>query len=193
MIKWVTRFGVIGLAVSLLVACQSFDAARIKQIKETEQSQANALIFCQGTHICEFERIDRIQIVDEQAKRVSKEAIQHKVVRLNGYSISSPQALYLSVPAAQHEVAIRFYPISKEKAEKLIIIHDFKKNQRYVFQMYRHRAVSGGSLLKVSAPEPLCVDLKEGQKLIRRFCKPYDAQNGLGEFVEQKLTLNKHS
>ncbi len=44
-----------------------------------------------------------------------------------------------------------------------------------------------GSLLNVSAPDPLCVDLVQNSKTIRRFCKPYNVLNGLGEFVEQKI------
>ena len=54
--------------------------------------------------------------------------------------------------------------------------------------MYRKRNTTHStSLLKASVPDPLCVDLKQEQKTIRRFCKPYDALTGLGEFVEQKL------
>ncbi|WOE31203.1 MULTISPECIES: hypothetical protein [unclassified Acinetobacter] len=191
MMKWVKRFGVIALAISLLAACQSLDIARIKNIKETESSKNNALVFCKGTEICEFERLDYINIVDENRKRVTKDAIDQGIVRLADYSFKSSPALYLSVLPKRHEVVIRFYPVSKEKAEKLIVIHDFKKNQRYVFEMYRQREAFGGSLLKVSAPEPLCVDLKANQKTIRRFCKPHNAQNGLGEFVEKKLTVRR--
>jgi hypothetical protein len=53
--------------------------------------------------------------------------------------------------------------------------------------MFRARSRHQGSLLNMSAPDPLCVDLKQNQRTIRRFCKPYNVLNGLGEFVEQKL------
>jgi len=53
--------------------------------------------------------------------------------------------------------------------------------------MYRDRTRHQGSLLNVSAPDPLCVALQQDQKTIRRFCKPYNVLNGLGEFVEQKI------
>lgn len=54
--------------------------------------------------------------------------------------------------------------------------------------MYRDRSKhTGGSLLNVSAPEPLCVAMEEGQRTIRRFCRPFNAVTGLGEFVEQKV------
>ena len=31
------------------------------------------------------------------------------------------------------------------------------------------------------------VELQQEQTTIRRFCKPYNVLNGLGEFVEQKI------
>ena len=59
--------------------------------------------------------------------------------------------------------------------------------QKYTFRMYRDRSRTKGSLLNVSAPDPLCVDLVQNNTTIRRFCKPYNVLNGLGEFVEQKI------
>ncbi len=67
------------------------------------------------------------------------------------------------------------------------MIHRFKPAERYTFRMFRARSRHQGSLLNMSAPDPLCVDLKQNQRTIRRFCKPYNVLNGLGEFVEQKL------
>ncbi len=56
-------------------------------------------------------------------------------------------------------MVIRFYPISRDRAETLHVFHQFKPKQRYTFKMYRERNKQQGSLLNVSAPEPLCVDL----------------------------------
>lgn len=192
MTEWIKKFGLISLAVLLLTSCQSINTARIKQIKETEATKTNALVFCAGTDICEFERLDYINIVDEKTHKVTDVAIDQGIVRLHGNWLKNPNVLYLSIRPQPHEVVIRFYPISTEKAEKLIVIHDFKSSQHYIFEMYRDREAFGGSLLQVSAPEPLCVDLKENQKVIRRFCKPYNTLNGLGEFVEKKLTVIRH-
>ena len=171
----------------MLAGCQTWDTVRIKNVKETESTKKNALVFCTGTEICEFERLDDIGIVDENRYQISNEAIDKGIVRLKGTSLKQPNALYLSVSPKQHEIAIRFYPVSKNRAEKLIVIHQFKPSQNYTFKMYRNRGTGAGSLLNVSAPEPLCVDLIEGQKTIRRFCKPYDVLNGLGEFTEKKV------
>ena len=181
------RLAVIGLCITMLSACQTWNTARIKQVKETEQSKSNALIYCAGTDDCEFERLNTVTIVDAEKHRVTHAAIQEGLVRLQESSLNKSNALYLSVPPKQHELVIRFYPVSVDRAETLHVIHRFKPAERYTFRMFRARSRHQGSLLNMSAPDPLCVDLKQNQRTIRRFCKPYNVLNGLGEFVEQKL------
>lgn len=178
---------VAGLLFSALSACQWVDSARIKQVEYTESPSSNALIYCSGTHNCEFERLGNIFIVDERTHRVNPEAINKGLVRLQAKTLNQPNALYLSAPAKQQELVIRFYPISPDRAETLHVIHAFKAKQTYTFKMYRDRTRQHVSLLNASAPDPLCVDLQQEQKTIRRFCRPYDPQTGLGEFVEQKI------
>ena len=182
-------FGSLALsAVMLLSACQLVDTAKIKHVPETKATQNNALIYCKGTSNCEFERFDAIQIMDSDQHKVYREAIQAKILRLQESHLGKNNALYLSVPAGTHELVLRFYPVSKDRAEKLHLIHHFKARTAYTLQMYRKRnTTQSSSLLQASTPDPLCVDLKQAQKTIRRFCKPYDALTGLGEFVEQKL------
>jgi hypothetical protein len=182
-------FGGLALsAVMLLSACQLVDTAQIKHVPETKATQNNALIFCKGTNNCEFERLNAIQIMDSDKHKVYREAIQAKILRLQQSHVGKNNALYLSVPAGSHELVVRFYPVSKDRAEKLHLIHKFKAKSRYTLQMYRKRNnAQGTSLLKASVPDPLCVDLKQEQKTIRRFCKPYDALTSVGEFVEQKI------
>jgi len=180
-----------GLALSSLFtlsACQLVDTAKIKHMPENKLTQKNALIYCAGTANCEFERLNAIQIVDADKHKVYREAIQAKIVRLQQLHVGKKNALYLSVPAGSHELVVRFYPISRDRAEKLHLIHRFKPRTSYTLKMFRKRSgQQSASLLNTSAPEPLCVDLKQEQKTIRRFCKPYNALTGLGEFVEQKL------
>ena len=187
MTKVYGQLAVLGLMLACLSACQSFDTTRINHVEETESTKLNALIFCTGTEQCEFERFDQMPIVDAQSHRVSREAIEQGVVRLQTKLLEEPNALFLSVPAGQHELVIRFYPISKDRAETLHVFHKFNAQKHYTFKMYRDRTRHQGSLLNVSAPDPLCVELQQDQKTIRRFCKPYNALNGLGEFVEQKI------
>lgn len=186
MVNVVTRLAVLGMLTSALAGCQSFHTAKIKNVKESPQSKSNALIYCAGTENCEFERLDQIQIIDSSNQRLSKQAINQGIVRLQTASLKDANALYLSVPAGQHEVVLRFYPISHDKAETVHVIHKFNPQQRYTLKMFRMRSGDKASLLNASAPDPLCVDLQQANKTIRRFCKPYNVLSGLGEFVEQK-------
>ena len=181
------RFALLGALAASLAACQSMDAARLKHASEGAGAKRNALIYCAGTEDCEFERLDKIRIVDADNRQLDRSALHAGILRLQAKSLREPNAVYLSVPAGQHEVVIRFYPISKDRAETLHVFHQFKPKQRYIFKMYRERNKQQGSLLNVSAPEPLCVDLLQEHKTIRRFCRPYNALTGLGEFVEKKI------
>ena len=177
-------------AATTLTACQNapnvVDQVRIAQ--NTLESKAdNTTLYCSGTENCEFERIGDIAVIDAKSHRISQQAMERGIVRLHGSVFSRKQQVYLSIPAKQYEVVIRFYPISLDRAEMFHVIHEFKPNQSYTFKMYRDRAYRSGSLLNVSAPEPLCVDLQQEQHTIRRFCRPYDVSTGLGEFVEKKI------
>ena len=179
----------LGLATTL-TACQNaptvVDQVRIAQ-NTLENKVNNATLYCSGTESCEFERINDIVVMDAKSHRISRQAMEHGIIRLDGSVFSRKQQVYLSIPAKQYEVVIRFYPISPDRAEMFHVIHEFKPNQSYTFKMYRDREKRSGSLLNVSAPEPLCVDLQQEQHTIRRFCRPYDVSTGLGEFVEKKI------
>ena len=177
-------------AATTLTACQNapnvVDQVRI--VQNTLESKAdNTTLYCSGVENCEFERIGDIAVIDAKSHRISQQAMERGIVRLHGSVFSRKQQVYLSIPAKQYEVVIRFYPISPDRAEIFHVIHEFKPNQSYTFKMYRDREKRSGSLLNVSAPEPLCVDLQQEQHTIRRFCRPYDVVTGLGEFVEKKI------
>ena len=174
------RLAVIGLCITMLSACQTWNTARIKQVKETEQSKSNALIYCAGTDDCEFERLNTVTIVDAEKHRVTHAAIQEGLVRLQESSLNKSNALYLSVPPKQHELVIRFYPISKDRAEKLHVIHKFNAKQKYTFRMYRDRSRTKGSLLNVSAPDPLCVDFGAKQQNHSTFLQTLQCLKWLG-------------
>ncbi|MFT4021791.1 MAG: hypothetical protein QM666_09770 [Acinetobacter sp.] len=191
MLKQIGRGIMFGFCALMLNACQhtqrTVDTMAIKYIAPAEQT-GSIKIYCTGTANCEFERFDHVTIVDETTHLVSHQAIRKGYVRLNAKTIGHANALYLTVPDKQHEVVIRFYPVSRDRAERFIIIHNFRANRNYTFKMYRNRAKqSSGSLLNVSAPDPLCVVLLENERPLRKFCKPYNVLTGLGEFVEQKI------
>lgn len=157
-------------------------------VKPTESASTMAKIYCSGASACEFTRLNHLHLLDSKTGWVTEDALKQGIIRLQGQSFSGNKRLsfYLSVPAKSHEIAINFYPVSKNKAEKFAVIHDFKAGYQYTFHMYRQRAKQG-SLLDVSAPDPLCVDLLQNQIAVKRFCRTHDALTGLGEFVEQKI------
>lgn len=175
---------------TLLTACQNtpnvVDQVRIAQTT-LENKADNVTLYCSGVENCEFERIGDLAVIDAKSHRISQQAMERGIVRLQGSVFSRKQQVYLNVPAKQYEVVIRFYPISPDRAETFHVIHAFKPHQSYTFKMYRDRAYRSGSLLNVSVPEPLCVDLQQEQRTIRRFCRPFDVSTGLGEFIEKKI------
>ncbi|ATO18792.1 hypothetical protein BS636_03475 [Acinetobacter sp. LoGeW2-3] len=180
----------LGTVSMLMTACQTIDTMQLKKLTDSAPSGTNgseALIYCSGTHDCNFERIDDIKIINAENRHVESEALKLKLVRLQAQSLKDPNPVYLAVPAGQHELVVRFYPISPDKAEVLHVFQNFQAKHKYTFKMYRQRSARSTSLLQASAPDPLCVDLLQDTKTIRRFCKPYNVQTGIAEFVEQKI------
>ncbi|WP_347453207.1 hypothetical protein [Acinetobacter thermotolerans] len=175
-------------AVSMLMtACQTIDTMQLKRLTESAATGSDALIYCSGTQDCNFERLDDVAIMDAANRRIDSHAMRLKLVRLQSESLADPNPIYLSVPPGQHELVVRFYPISPEKAEVLHVFQEFKAQHKYTFKMYRQRSTRNTSLLQASAPDPLCVDLMQDTKTIRRFCRPYNVETGIAEFVEQKI------
>lgn len=178
----------IALACLMLSACQIAQRTtdRIKITQAPTFPSNNVQIYCEGAENCEFERLNKVAIVDDKTKQVNSKAIKNGWVKLTGRSLAD-NGLYLTVPAQQYEMVLRFYPISEQHAEVFHVIQSFKADQRYSFKMYRKRKIAAGSLLNVSAPSPLCVDLLQEQRPIRRFCRPYNVMTGMGEFVEERI------
>ena len=170
------------VTVSMLSACQ---------VRRTQQNVANTVqISCSGAESCEFSRLNDVLIINEKNHKATRDALGRGWIqqRKADDAKKAQNSIYLTVPPQQYEVVVRFYPISQQHAEVFHVIHDFKPHQQYTFKMFRQRPVRGtGSLLNVSAPSPLCVDLIRDQKTIRRFCRPYEVMTGLSEYVEQKL------
>ena len=184
----------IALAVcffAVLAGCQTkptvnkvMDTYKILQSKKDSQS---VYLTCAASIDCHFARVDDILILDEKAKRPTAEAIKQGLIRLEGSLLSAQQKYALSLAGGEHEVVVRFYPVSAERAEHFHIIHNFRTGHLYKMQMYRQKSSVSGSLMQVAAPGELCVDLLQDETVIRRFCRPYNAMTGLGEFVEKSI------
>lgn len=190
MTKFLGYSVLIGISSLLLSACQStqmVDIMRIKQAENKHKSLNTVTVYCSGAEHCEFARLNELVITEENAQRANRKAINKGYLKLTGEPLDQ-NGVYLTIPPQQYEMVIRFYPITKQHAEVFHVIHDFKANQRYTFKMYRQRTQQGsGSLLNVSAPTPLCVDMIQEKRTIRRFCRPHNAVTGVSEFVEQKI------
>ncbi len=189
------RVVVFGCMLLALTGCQQSQPLQQswQQALPIADSQRTVLS-CMGTPSCQFERINQWYARDLARYVVQSKAqmtplahwlVQAHLKTVELHNTAVPQTL--SLPAAQYEVVIQFYPISKARAETFHLIHRFDAQQAYRFKMFRKRDESEGSLLNVSTPDPLCVDLYQGSRVIRRFCRPFDALTGTGEFTEQKL------
>lgn len=144
-----------------------------------------AYISCAANMGCEFARVDDIPAISETTHLPTTQALGRGILRLENSLFSKQHHYAVSIPAGLHEMKIRFYPVSRERAETFHIIHHFMAGQRYSLLMYRQKKNSGGSLLNVAMPGDLCVDLMQEDVVLRRFCRPFDAVTGMGEFVEQ--------
>lgn len=188
----------ISIVLMGLTACQHLPQSTLSSLfnqhwiapvaQPVGQQKQLAKIYCSGVSSCEFTRLNDVHLIDPKTGWLTPEALNLGIIRMQGSSFSENKRLpfYLSVPAQSHEIAINFFPISKEKAEKFVVIHEFKAGNQYTFHMYRQREKQG-SLLAVSAPDPLCIELLQNQIAIKRFCRAHDALTGLGEFVEQDV------
>ena len=169
-----------------LVACQNSTQIlesyvdSYKTLQNRDDSNDAMYLSCQAKQGCDFERVDDVLVIDEETKRPTMEAMDKGMVRLEGSVFSINHDYAVSLPAGDHEIAVRFYPVSVERAERFHLIHNFQANHRYQLQMYRQRDEVGQSLLSVAAPGNLCVDLQQDEVAIRRFCRSFDVLTGLG-------------
>lgn len=170
-----------------LSACSSLPSSNTANLTATHHAEDTAYLSCTGVSYCQFERIDNIQLVNPDNDWLTMQALRTGMIKLKDTNIKKGKVAFdLTVSAQQHEISVKFYPVSEYRAEKFTIIHKFQAGQHYQLMMYRQRAEQE-SLLEVSTPEPLCVDLQQGKTTIRRFCRTHDAVTGFGEFVEQNL------
>lgn len=180
-------FAVMGLG---LVGCQQTTHQVMDGYKILQNSMpdtATVYLACQAKQGCDFERIDNVLVIDEKTKRPSNEAIEQGLVRIEGSVFSWRHEYAVSLPVGDHEIAVRFYPVSVERAERFHLIHKFEPNHQYQLHMYRQRDQQDQSLLAVAAPSKLCIDLLQDDIPLRRFCRSSEIGKGLNDFVEQSI------
>ena len=174
-------------------------------------------IACIGTYHCEIARIDKVPVIGTDSHepinstmvvamtadssnnrskvtmKMDMTPIAHtneiKIVPLSASGIAGLTNYYARVKPAKREVQVNFYPENNlGYVERFAMIHDFVEADTYQLRAYQKKSSdNSGSLLDTASPEPLCVDLYQGNSVQRRFCKELGAEHQ-GEFVETRLT-----
>ena len=184
-------FALLSLTLVFLVGCQSVATLKNNvidnyQVLKNQKPDEVATVSCSASLACHFFSVDGVRLLDQQG-RATSQALEKGLLRLDKPVFSLGQQYGLSLNSGQHEVEVRFYPVSLERAERFHLIHYFKAGSQYRLVMFRQKEASGGKLINVAAPGALCVDLLRDDVLTRRFCRGFDALTGLGEFVEKKI------
>lgn len=111
-----------------------------------------------------------------------------KIVPLSASAMPGLTNYYARVTPAKREVQINFYPENNlGYVERFAMIHDFVEAGTYQLRAYQKKSgANSGSLLETASPEPLCVDLYQGNSVQRRFCKEVGTEHQ-GEFVETRV------
>ena len=174
-------------------------------------------IACIGTYHCEIARIDKVPVIGSDTHEPMNAAmvvamttdssnnrspvvmkmdmtpITHKneikIVPLSASGIAGLTNYYARVKPATREVQVNFYPENNlGYVERFAMIHDFVEADTYQLRAYQKKSSdNSGSLLDTASPEPLCVDLYQGNSIQRRFCKELGSEHQ-GEFVETRIT-----
>lgn len=185
-------FTIIGLCLTVFLAgCQTKPTVSkvvdTYKVLQSKNAQKTVYLSCAASINCYFLRVNDTVILDEKTKRPTAQAIEQSLLRLEGSVFALEHQYALSLLSGEHEVVVWFYPVSEERAEQFHLIHNFIAGHTYKVVMYRQKSSVNGSLLQMATPGELCVDLLQDDVMTRRFCRPYNADTGLGEFVEKRI------
>lgn len=189
-------FMVVSTAVLLtgFAGCHSFSSLKTKPAwmmpnlnTQPEDVSGIASLHCSGGVGCQFVSLNNVELLNPQTGEPTEQGKTDAVLRFESHSLSNSSQYYLALTAAPHDVEVLFFPISRDRAEKFTLIHRFKAGHRYDFKLYRQEREQSASLLSLAGPAPLCVDVLDDDKVVRRFCRNYDFQTMTTSFVEQKI------
>lgn len=201
------KTGLTGIAIGLLCAglagCQllpkssnvsgtaspRLSSAKI-EVLESPPPKGLVSLHCSGGAGCEFAQLNNVVVISDTTRQPTDEAIRASIVRFEDNSFSKQQVAqyFVAMLPGRNEIKVRFYPVTLDRAETFALIHDFRADRNYRLNMFRQRNnIAASSLLSAATPDPLCVDLLENDKVLRRFCRPFDPATGLGEFLEQRV------
>lgn len=189
-------FMVVSTAVLLtgFAGCHSFSSLKTKPAwmlpnlnTQPEDVSGIASLHCSGGVGCQFVSLNNVELLNPQTGEPTEQGKTDAVLRFESHSLSNSSQYYLALTAAPHDVEVLFFPISRDRAEKFTLIHRFKAGHRYDFKLYRQEREQSASLLSLAGPAPLCVDVLDDDKVVRRFCRNYGFQTMTTSFVEQKI------
>ncbi len=191
---YVLTAGVVSVLTGL-VACQPLPPARKMVLTPAQVSMAPAplaavdqvRLYCSGGIGCRFDRLDEVALYQADGVKFSAEAERAAVIQRDQMDRDPDMQRFVVTHAGTHHVRVQFYPVTTDRAEQFVLIHHFKAGHVYRLHQYRDRKQQPASLLSAATPDPLCIEVLENKRQIRRFCRPFDPQTGLGEFVEQSV------
>lgn len=176
-----------------LVGCHSFAALKTRPVWmmpnlniQPEDQSGIASVHCSGGVGCQFISLNNVVLLTEQGEP-TEHGKTDAILRFESAATSYSSQYYLALTAAPHDVDLIFFPISRDRAEKFSLTHRFKAGHRYDLKLYRQEREQSASLLSLAGPAPLCVDLLDNDKIVRRFCRTYGFQAMTTSFVEQKI------
>lgn len=198
-------------AASLLSGCQFLTGYQQLETAESAEEWAGKInavagetnIACFGTYHCEITRIDNTMIVSPDTHLPVNNSMlveapksgdvtplsDSRSVKIVPLAKSGTDGLinyYARVKPVKREVLVNFYPQDNlDYVERFAIIHEFVEGSYQLRAYQKKPKQDSGSLLENASPNPLCIELVQDGKTVRRFCKQDDAEHQ-GEFVETR-------
>lgn len=182
------------VVLAVLAGCHSFTELKTKSALLMpnlnilqEDMSGIASVHCSGGVGCQFVSLNNVELLNPQTGEPTEQGKTDAVLRFESPATNDSSQYFLALTAAPHDVELLFYPIARDRVEKFKLTHRFKAGHRYDLKLYRQEREQSASLLSLAGPAPLCVDMLDDDKVVRRFCRTYGFQTMTTSFVEQKL------
>lgn len=173
--------------------CHSFSTLKtrpesmIPNLNTQKEDQSGiASVHCSGGVGCQFVSLNSVELLNPQGEP-TEHGKTDAVLRFESSVTNDTSQYYLALTAAPHDVELVFFPMSRDRVEKFNMTHRFNAGHRYDLKLYRQEREQSASLLSLAGPAPLCVDVLDDDKVVRRFCRTYGFQTMPTMFVEQKI------
>ncbi len=182
------------VVLAFLAGCHSYSELKTKSAWmipslniQHEDMSGIASVHCSGGIGCQFVSLNNKELLHPQTGEPTEQAKTDAVLRFESSAAKDSSQYFLALTAAPHDIELLFFPISRDRVEKFNLTHRFKAGHRYDLKLYRQEREQSASLLSLAGPAPLCVDMLDDDKVVRRFCRTYGFQTMTTSFVEQKI------